>query len=329
MIHRFLSLLISGRQAILCTALCSLLFCFFYFSTNSETVREVTSTDTDHVHYLTLQLRYLLTILANWSIMQVIATFSFLLNKKFRIIKDPTKLPFILLVLFVTTIFLPNLQIGDSLAAFCMILLFFPLLNGYKKTKPIGSLFNVALCFSLATIAKPVSVLLFPALLWGFYLFRLLSFKSFLAFLWGLLPFYWLLLGYCIVQNDYSYFFNWKSAFNITYYLPTAWKWKAWLLCIVWLLSLTMVFVNMQTHSYGDKIRSRLFLRFSYSLLLAETLVLFFFANEHTYCLYLFSISASLLLSHYFTLVRSKYATILFYTLFFVCILFFFIRLYL
>lgn len=329
MIHRFLSLLISGRQAILCTALCSLLFCFFYSSTNNETVRDVTLTDTDHTHYLTLQLQYLLTILFNWLIMLVIATFSFLLNKRFRIIKDPSKLPFILLVLFVTTIFLPDLQTRDSLAVFCMILLFFPLLDGYKKINPVGNLFNAALCFSLATIIKPVSVLLFPVLLWGFYLFRLLNLKSFLAFLWGLLPFYWLLLGYCIVQNDYSYFFGWKPAFNIIYYSPTIWGWAAWLLCIVWLLSLAIAFVNMQTHSYGDKVRSRLFLRLSYSLLLADTLILFFFANERTYCLYLFSISASLLLSHYFTLIRNKYATILFYTLFFVCILFFFIRLYL
>lgn len=312
MIHRLLSLLVSGKHTLLCTTLGSLCLLLLRFPKEYSETGEI---EYDHKQYIEAMLLQPLHLLLNWGILVLIAGLAHYLNKRYRIIWQPSKLPFVLLLLLVFTRLLHTLTWHDSLAAFCTMLLFFPLCNSYMKLIPVSDFFHAGLLLSTASLFTPQLLLLYPVMLYGFYLFRVLKFKGILASFVGLILPYWLYFAYCFMANDFTYFTGWKEAFTFSFIPLEHYHWSDGVLLTFFSISLLLALVRSQTHSYGDKVQSRLFLRFSFLLLLASLAGIICFYQASASFLYLLLIVATFPLAHYFTLVKEVYATVLFYLL--------------
>lgn len=235
-------------------------------------------------------------------------------NYALVLIREKTLLPSLFYVLFVSTNpdFLPLKS--TSLGVFCLILAIYQLFSGYHDPEAKTNAFNAALLTGIGSLLW-IHILWFLPLFWiGMYNFRSLSPRTFLASLLGVATVYWFLLGWCIWFRDFTPFtVPFPTLFKIRWLMVGEIGVASWIGIAGVVLLTGVSSLNILTHEYEDVLRTRQFLSFLI-LMSAWAFGLFFLYNQaseeflETAC-----IPASLLIAHFFTVMRGKMVSWTFY----------------
>lgn len=236
------------------------------------------------------------------------------------LIREKTVFPFLFFMLFISTN--PDLlSLNPALPGiFCLILGTYRLFQSYHEEKSLKNSFDWAFLIGIGSLFW-VQILWFTPLFWfGMYQMRSLGIRSFLSSVFGMLAVYWLALGWCVWQNDYSVFTQPFGSFFQFHPVEKDWKLLAG---TAYAALLTLVAsLNILTHEHADNLRTREYL--SFLIVFAIAAFLLYFAYDLEEFLFVTAIPSSILVSHFFTVTWNRWTGGLFYCtiLIFICILF-------
>ncbi len=122
------------------------------------------------------------------------------------LIKYRTRLPFVLFFLFLST----NIELlpftETSVALLFLAFALYELFKSYRNPEMLGSTFKTAALLGFSSLFFP-HILWFVPFLWiGMYKMYTLTLKNIAASLIGLFTIYWIVLGWCVWQNDFTIF---------------------------------------------------------------------------------------------------------------------------
>lgn len=236
------------------------------------------------------------------------------------LIREKTVFPFLFFILFSSTD--PELfpLMPTSLGIFCLVLGMYQLFRSYHDENSLKTSFDWAFLIGAGSLFW-IHILWFVPLFWfGMYHLRSLGIRSFLSSVFGLLAVYWVALGWCVWQKDFTVF---TQPFSVLFEFDPVEK-------ITWMFAgagyamfLTLVAsLNILTHEHADNLRTREYLSFLIVFSVAAFLLYFFYDLPEF--LAAASIPSTILISHFFTVTWNKWTEGLFYftILFFICILF-------
>ena len=230
------------------------------------------------------------------------------------LIREKTLLPFLYYAFFTSTNpdFFPFRS--TSIAVFCLILALYFLFGSYHDENASSRVFNSTLMIGLGSLLW-IHILWFLPLFWiGMYNFRCLSPRTFLASLLGVSAVYWIVLGWSVWRADYSMFtvpFSNLVAIHPLRLIGV--RWVDWLSIAV-VIALTVISsVNIMTHENEDSLRSRQFLAFLMVMAIWAFALFFFYEQSSEEFLEMACVPASILVAHFFTVVRGKYVLALFH----------------
>lgn len=230
------------------------------------------------------------------------------------LIREKTLLPFLFYVLFISTNpdFLPLKS--TSLGVFCLILAIYQLFTSYHNPEATGKAYNAALLIGIGSLLW-IHILWFIPLFWiGMYNFRTLNIRTFLASLLGAGTVYWFLLAWCLWFRDFTPFtIPFATLFKIRFFFSAEIGIAAWAGIGGILLLTTVSAVNIITHEYEDVLRTRQFLYFLITMTVWAFALYLLYAQASEEFLETACIPVSILIAHFFTVVRNKIAFWTFY----------------
>jgi hypothetical protein len=247
--------------------------------------------------------------------------FAFILNHadtRYNIIRARTSLPFYMAGLLLAT---NNFILGnsvESIGALLIILAISSLFASYQHPRAEKQAFDISFLLSLASLLWLKCIFLLPVFWIGMYMMKTLNLKSFAASLIGIITPYWFAFFYFAYIDDYSPLLN-----HLLSIIDFQWIdfMKAplftWIHLGVTLLATLFSIGHTIFSSFTDKIRTRSYLNFLF-LVLISSYILFAidFGRSGTAVILLYLISA-FLISHLFASVRGRFASLLFYSLFY------------
>lgn len=235
-------------------------------------------------------------------------------NYVLAIIREKTYVPPLLYILLISTnpSFFPFK--ATSIGIFCLILAMYQSFTGYHDENSVYKSFNSALFIGIGSLLW-VHILWFMPLFWlGMFNFKSLNIRTFLASLMGVTTVYWFLLGWCVLQGDFSAFSVPFAAFTkirlISITVPRLIDWV-----IIFYIGIFVLFasVNIMTHVHEENIRTRQYLYFLISFFVVSFLLFFLYDSSSDEYFCISCLPASLLISHFFTVKKGKRVNALFY----------------
>lgn len=234
-------------------------------------------------------------------------------NYELGLIREKTLLPLFLNLFLISTNpkFFPLNP--ASFGVFFMIVAMNFLFMGYHDRNARSLVYNLSLIISLGSLLW-IHILWFIPLFWyGLYRFRMLTVRSFLASVVGVVTIYWFLLGWCVWTRDFSPFAVFPSLIKIQLLTPDYTNWVNWI-GILWIIILTLIaIVNIISHDFDDIQRTRQYLYHLILFAFWSFALALLFAQSADEFLQVACIPSSLLMAHFFTLVRHKFVRGLFY----------------
>lgn len=235
------------------------------------------------------------------------------MNNTFGLIRVRASIQTAVYLLFIAAC--PSIQQLNpgSFAALALIIALYLLFSAYQKMHSSGYLFHAFLFIGLGSLIFPQITLLAPILLIGAFNFQALNPRSFFAAIigWGF-P-YCFLFGhayyYDIMEMFYQPFIELTTFHSIDLSLFT--NWEIAILAYSFILFLVSS-IHCMVHSYKDKIRTRVHLRF---LILLNVCIYILIALQPVHCMNLLPlllIGVSMLTSHMFVLTNSKASNVFF-----------------
>ena len=234
------------------------------------------------------------------------------MNYVVGLIREKTALPFLFFVLLISTnpAFFPLKS--TSVGVVCLVLGLYQLFLSYHNTATQGLAYNWALLIGAGSLFW-IPILWFMPLFWfGMYQLRSLSFRTFGATLFGFLTVYWLVLGWCVWQHDFTWF---TGSFPVLVrFRPAVAPVDVWhLVILAWTgLLVLAAAINIFTHEYSDSLRTRENLSFLV-VFCGWTLVPYFLYDSSEEFLVAACIPSSILMAHFFTVKWNKWVRGLFY----------------
>ncbi|MDR1223185.1 MAG: hypothetical protein LBL07_09985 [Tannerella sp.] len=122
------------------------------------------------------------------------------------LIRERTRLPFLLFLLLVSTNagLLPVREV--SVVLICLVFAVYELFHSYQCPELTGKFFNIGILVGVAGLLMPQAIWFIPLFWTGMFRFRTLTVRNFMASLTGMLILYWFLLAWCVWKHDYSMF---------------------------------------------------------------------------------------------------------------------------
>lgn len=197
--------------------------------------------------------------------------------------------------------------------AFCLSVSYYLLFRTYQQTEPVMDAFHAFLMLGAASMVYPPMAYFYPFFLWYILVFmRALTLRVFFSALVGFLAPYWLWGGVLFWQMDAAPLFQWAEGLTSHFCSP---KVIVTDLCAEGLSSECIVFallsllalwtgISYLTHSYDDKIRTRMIL-YIYAFQTALIVVYALCSAEWVMSIPLLMLSATPLIAHYFTLIQT------------------------
>ncbi len=231
------------------------------------------------------------------------------------LIREKTLLPFLFFVLFISTNpdFLPLKS--TTLGVFCLVLAIYQLFTSYHNPEATGKAYNAALLIGIGSLLW-IHILWFIPLFWiGMYNFRSLSLRTFLASLLGVSTVYWFLLAWCIWFRDFTPFtIPFAALFKTNFLFFTEISIAEWIGLGGVILLTAVSTVNIVTHEYEDVLRTRQFLYFLITMTVWAFALYLLYAQASEEFMETACIPMSILIAHFFTVVRNKIAFWTFYS---------------
>lgn len=229
------------------------------------------------------------------------------------LIREKTLLPVLLYLLFISTHseFLPLRS--TSLGTFFLILSVYFTFKTYHDIDNTHDPFNAALNLGIGSLFWAHILCFLPFVWYALYKFRSLTVRSFLATLLGVGVIHWLTLFYCLIQADYTLY---EQLYNSFFFVPldfTGYGWSHWLfiLCLMGLTGLSAM--NIFAHEYDDNLRTRDYLSVLIRIAFGAFALHFVYEQSAEEFLEITCFPSSILIAHYFTVVRNKLNLWLFY----------------
>ena len=236
------------------------------------------------------------------------------------LIREKTLLPFLFYVLFISTNpdFLPLKS--TSLGVFCLILAIYQLFTSYHDPYAKSNAYNAALLIGIGSLLW-VHILWFIPIFWiGMYNFRTLNIRTFLASLLGVGTVYWFLFAWCVWFRDFTPFtIPFAGLFKIRFLMATGIGLLDWIGIAAVALLTAVSGIYLITHEYEDVLRTRQFLSFLIVLSIWAFGLYFLYEQASEEFLETACVPASILIAHFFTVMRGRivlwtfYATIVLY----------------
>lgn len=223
------------------------------------------------------------------------------------LIREKTLLPFLFYVLFISTNpdFLPLKS--TSVGVFCLILAIYQLFTSYHDLQAKSNAYNAALLIGIGSLLW-IHILWFIPLFWvGMYNFRTLNLRTFLASLLGVGTVYWFLLGWCIWFADFTPFtIPFATLFRLNLLMPAGIGLVDWIGILLMASLTTISAINIITHEYEDTLRTRQFLSFLILMAICTFAMYFLYEQASEEFLETACIPASILIAHFFTVMRGR-----------------------
>lgn len=223
------------------------------------------------------------------------------------LIREKTLLPFLFYVLFISTNpdFLPLKS--TSVGVFCLILAIYQLFTSYHEPQAKSNAYNAALLIGIGSLLW-IHILWFIPLFWvGMYNFRTLNLRTFLASLLGVGTVYWFLLGWCIWFADFTPFtIPFATLFRLNLLMPAGIGLVDWIGILLMASLTTISAINIITHEYEDTLRTRQFLSFLILMAICTFAMYFLYEQASEEFLETACIPASILIAHFFTVMRGR-----------------------
>lgn len=237
------------------------------------------------------------------------------------LIREKTLLPVLFYVLFISTNpdFLPLKS--TSLGVFCLILAIYQLFTSYHDPGAKSNAYNAALQIGIGSLLW-VHILWFIPIFWiGMYTFRSLNMKTFIASLLGVGTVYWFLLGWCLWFGDFTPFtVPFAGLFKIRFLTATGLGLFDWIGIAVAAILTGVSALNIITHEYEDILRTRQYLSFLILLSVWAFALYFLYEQASEEFLETACIPASILIAHFFTVMRGR---IIYWTFYSTLVLYF------
>lgn len=245
------------------------------------------------------------------------------------LIREKTLLPFLFYVLFISTNpdFLPLKS--TSLGVFCLILAIYQLFTSYHEPFARSNAYTAALLIGIGSLLW-IHILWFLPLFWiGMYNFRTLNIRTFLASLLGVGTVYWFLLAWCIWFHDYSAFtIPFPALFKIRLLVTADIGIPDWIGIILIALLTLVSSLNILMHEYEDVLRTRQFLSFLIIMAVWAFGLYFLYEQASEEFLETACVPASILIAHFFTVIRNRIVFWSFYAIIAIFIALLFLRIW-
>lgn len=231
------------------------------------------------------------------------------------LIREKTLLPFLFYILFISTNpdFLPLKS--TSLGVFCLILAIYQLFTSYHSPAAQSNVYNTTLLIGIGSLLW-IHLLWFLPLIWlGMYNFRILNTRTFLASLFGVGTVYWFLFGWCIWFRDFTPFtIPFSTLFKVRFLMTAGIGLLDWIGILSVALLTGASAINIMTHEYEDTLRTRQFLSFLIAMTVWAFGLYFLYEQVSEEFLETACIPASILIAHFFTVMRGRFIFWLFYS---------------
>lgn len=230
------------------------------------------------------------------------------------LIRENTRLPLLFYILLISTnlSFLPIKS--TSFGVFFLILALYELFTAYHDTGAWGKAFNVGLLLGAGSLLWTQLLWFLPVFWIGMYIFMSLGGRTLFATLAGVIAVYWLLLGWCFFEGNYAPFTDtFPEMFRVS---PLAFSDVATETLIemgVGTLLAVVSVVNIALHDIDNRRRARHYLLFTTILAAWSYALYFLFDQVAEEFLMTTCVPVSILIGHFFTSVRNRFVTWLFY----------------
>lgn len=236
-------------------------------------------------------------------------------NYVLALIREKTRLPFLFYLLFISTNpdFFPLKP--TSLGVFCLILAIYQLFLSYHDPDARDRAFNSAFLIGLGSLLW-VHLLWFMPLIWvGMYRFRTLSIRTFAASLIGLSTIYWFLLGWCVIEKDFTPFsIPFSGLFKFNVINISSFSGTDWISILVVAFLTLCASINIILNDIEDSLRSRQYLSFLIVMAVWSFALFFLYESSSEEFLEMACVPASLLIAHFFAVTKGRIRTIAFFS---------------
>lgn len=236
------------------------------------------------------------------------------LNKTFSLIRQHTSLPLFFFLLFSISNVPQNLHLGNGIVlALFFIASLFLLYISYQTSDAPQAAFSILFLLTLCSLFCSSISLYIPLFLLGFYQMRALSLRTVIAFILGIFTPFWIILGSGIASYSEThlikaFFFSFNLP-DIRYNIP-----ENSIIILTILLGFFSGISNLY-HIYNDKIQTRAYNGFINIISVFTSLFLLIDYQHYGDYWPILAACVSLQASHFFTNIKSKRASIIFYIL--------------
>jgi hypothetical protein len=236
------------------------------------------------------------------------------------LIRERTRLPFILFILLMSTNagLLPFREV--SVVILCLVFVVYELFNSYQLPEATGKMFNAGVLIGTAGLFMP-QVLWFVPLLWiGMYQFRSLSFRSFMASLVGLLIIYWFVLAWCVWKHDFSMFKSLYSSLADFDLFSIATSFQYYQISFIGVVLLLMAALfHIKMNAFNNSVRVRQMHSFLLNMSVWSLIFIFLYGNFADSFFAILYLSGSVSIAYFFESMRNRFRFILYYLALVLC----------
>jgi hypothetical protein len=239
------------------------------------------------------------------------------------LIREKTGLPFLFFLLFISSNPAQLPLMPQLFAGTCFILALYQLYASYHISDSYKQAFNWGFLLGVGALVWSPLLWLLPLFWYGMYHLRSLSGRSFGASFVGVITPFWLVLGVCARQHDYQLFHDMVQSF-IQFDL------NIWGGGIYAILSVSCVFVltlvssfHIFLNEFRDNERTRQYLSLTFVIAIYTFCFSLLFEGSANAFLFLNAVTASILVSHFFTVNWNKWLRLLF-----ICTLLYFLTIF-
>ena len=244
------------------------------------------------------------------------------INYEYQIIRKRTFLPAAFFMLFTASNPALYVNLTGTISAFIMILCLVLAFKNYHNQGAQVSSFNISLILTIGGIFCWQALLAFIPLFWvGFWWFRSFNVRTFFASLLGIFTVYLFLFAWCLYDHNLTYFY--EKIPHIKEISSVIWielQWFDWIVVAYFIFLLVLSAIDIFMLGFSEKIRTTLFFKFLYLLVIALFIFACFFdfmTNDIQTIIYF---SIAFISGFYFAISENKLATylLIFTILFFI-----------
>lgn len=229
------------------------------------------------------------------------------------LIRERTRLPFMLFLLLMSTNagLIPVKEV--SIVLLCLVFAIYELFYSYQSPELTGKFFNIGVLTGIAGLFMPQIVWLMPLFWIGMYQFRTLELRSFMASLIGVLIIWWFVLAWCVWKHDYLMFSTFYDQLTDFRFLSVEIFRLYQIGSIVVLLVLTVAFFHVKMDAFNNSVRVRQMLAFLLNMAIWSFGLILLYGKDSDSFLAVIYLPSSVLIAYFLENIRRVFRFVLYY----------------